>query len=70
MLCFAVSQGRCFAERATYKPLSQSTNAAEVEKFADLANEWWDPQGAFGPLHAMNATRCNFLRQALCPQFK
>lgn len=48
----------------------QSINPAEVAKFAALANEWWNPQGAFRPLHAMNPVRCKFLREALCQCFQ
>lgn len=51
-------------------PGSQSTNPEEIRKFAELANEWWNPHGAFRPLHAMNPIRCKFLREALCHCFK
>jgi 2-polyprenyl-6-hydroxyphenyl methylase/3-demethylubiquinone-9 3-methyltransferase len=36
-----------------------ATNAdpAELEKFGELAHRWWDPQGAFRPLHELNPLR-------------
>ncbi len=51
-------------------PASRSTNPEEIRKFAKLANEWWNPHGAFRPLHAMNPVRCKFLRDVLCLSFK
>lgn len=46
-----------------------SVNQQEIAKFAQLADEWWNPHGAFRPLHAMNPTRCKFIRSALCQRF-
>ncbi len=44
-----------------------STNAnldtSELQKFDDLASRWWDPQGEFRPLHAMNPARLGFVDQ-------
>ncbi|DBA84452.1 TPA: Hexaprenyldihydroxybenzoate methyltransferase, mitochondrial [Trebouxia sp. C0004] len=51
-------------------PASRSTNPEEIRKFAELANQWWNPHGAFRPLHAMNPVRCKFLRDALCLSLK
>ncbi len=33
----------------------------EVEKFAQLAHRWWDPQSEFKPLHAINPLRLNYI---------
>jgi len=41
----------------------------EVGKFAALAQTWWDPDGAFRPLHRMNPIRLDWLRDHLCGQF-
>jgi 2-polyprenyl-6-hydroxyphenyl methylase/3-demethylubiquinone-9 3-methyltransferase len=37
----------------------QTLNAdpAELQKFSDLAHRWWDPSGAFRPLHELNPVR-------------
>jgi len=40
-----------------------SIDAAEVEKFARMAEEWWDPKGKFRPLHKFNPTRLAFIRE-------
>ncbi len=35
---------------------------AEVERFARIADEWWDPTGKFGPLHQLSPVRIGFVR--------
>src|SRR5580658_2582425 len=45
-----------------------SQNAAtplstEVQKFDALAHEFWDPRGAFHPLHALNPVRLDYIAQ-------
>src|SRR5580658_9436848 len=34
---------------------------AEVRKFDALAHEFWDPRGAFHPLHTLNPVRLNYV---------
>src|SRR6185437_9265535 len=46
-----------------------SIDAAEVARFARLAEEWWDPGGKFRPLHKFNPTRLAFLRARLQEHF-
>lgn len=50
-------------------PQGPSLNAAEVGKFAQLADTWWDPVGPFADLQRMNPARCRFIRDALCRTF-
>ena len=38
-----------------------NVEAAEVNKFADLAHQWWDTQGVFKPLHQLNPLRLNYI---------
>ena len=44
--------------------MSQSENISseEVEKFNDLAREWWNPHGSFAPLHKLNPLRFEYIR--------
>lgn len=42
----------------------------EVERFAAMAREWWEPDGKFAPLHAMNPARLTYIRDALCARFE
>lgn len=37
----------------------------EVKRFQSLANKWWDEQGEFAALHAMNDLRVPFIRDNL-----
>jgi 2-polyprenyl-6-hydroxyphenyl methylase/3-demethylubiquinone-9 3-methyltransferase len=38
-------------------------DAAEIEKFGMLAQEWWNPDGPFGALHRMNPVRLQYIRE-------
>jgi len=42
----------------------------EVARFAAMAGEWWDPNGKFRPLHALNPVRLTFIRDQLCGHFR
>ncbi|HXU99760.1 MAG TPA: bifunctional 2-polyprenyl-6-hydroxyphenol methylase/3-demethylubiquinol 3-O-methyltransferase UbiG [Caulobacteraceae bacterium] len=42
---------------------------AEVARFAALARDWWDPAGAFAPLHALNPARLGVVRDACLGHF-
>ena len=41
----------------------------EIAKFAALADSWWDPAGAFQPLHKFNPARLAYLRDQLARHF-
>jgi len=41
----------------------------EVERFARIAGEWWDPDGKFRPLHRQGPARLEFIRDALVRHF-
>ena len=43
-----------------------NVDPAEVQKFDAIAASWWDPEGAFRPLHDLNPTRAAFVEQH-CP---
>lgn len=38
-----------------------NVETAEVNKFADLAHQWWDTQGVFKPLHQLNPLRLHYI---------
>jgi 2-polyprenyl-6-hydroxyphenyl methylase/3-demethylubiquinone-9 3-methyltransferase len=46
-----------------------SADAAEVARFAALAERWWDEDGEFRPLHRMNPVRIGYVRQSLLAHF-
>lgn len=40
-----------------------NVDSAEIAKFDALASRWWDPEGDFRPLHAINPLRHDYIRQ-------
>jgi 2-polyprenyl-6-hydroxyphenyl methylase/3-demethylubiquinone-9 3-methyltransferase len=46
-----------------------TVNAAEIAKFAAIADEWWNPQGKFKPLHKFNPERIRFVRDRAAAHF-
>jgi len=48
---------------------STTVNPEEVAWFTAIADEWWDPNGKFRPLHKFNPTRLSFIRERLCQHF-
>jgi 2-polyprenyl-6-hydroxyphenyl methylase/3-demethylubiquinone-9 3-methyltransferase len=41
--------------------MSANFSQAEVDKFDELANRWWDPQGPQKALHALNPARLGYV---------
>lgn len=41
----------------------------EIDRFARIANAWWDPDGAFRALHRLNPLRAAYVRDQLCRHF-
>ena len=46
-----------------------SVDTAEVEKFAAMAQEWWDPQGTAKPLHMLNPCRLDYITRQIAAEF-
>jgi 2-polyprenyl-6-hydroxyphenyl methylase/3-demethylubiquinone-9 3-methyltransferase len=45
-------------------------NKEEIQKFSDLANEWWDTNGKFKPLHMFNPIRIEYIIEEISKHFK
>jgi 2-polyprenyl-6-hydroxyphenyl methylase/3-demethylubiquinone-9 3-methyltransferase len=43
-------------------PAGSTVDPAEIERFARIAEQWWDPHGEFAPLHRLNPVRLGFIR--------
>ena len=41
--------------------MTQNIDQNEVNKFAEIAENWWDPTGDFKPLHVINPHRANYI---------
>ena len=46
-----------------------TVNAAEVDKFSRIADEWWDENGKFKPLHQLNPVRLSYIREQAIKHF-
>ena len=40
-------------------------NKEEIQKFSNLADEWWDVKGKFKPLHMFNPVRINYIKEKI-----
>jgi len=40
-----------------------NVDPAELRKFGELAHRWWDPHGAFRPLHELNPVRMAWIEE-------
>ena len=47
-----------------------SVNKIEIEKFSNMADEWWDPYGKSKPLHKFNPIRIKYIKENIIRQFK
>ena len=45
-------------------------NKEEIQKFSRLANEWWDVNGKFKPLHMFNPIRIEYILDIALSHFK
>ena len=44
-------------------------NKKEIDKFSKLAEEWWDPEGKFKPLHNFNPVRLRYIKDTITKKF-
>nr|WP_018864516.1 bifunctional 2-polyprenyl-6-hydroxyphenol methylase/3-demethylubiquinol 3-O-methyltransferase UbiG [Thioalkalivibrio sp. ARh3] len=49
--------------RESQSSTGDNVDHAELHKFTHRAHEWWDPNGAFGTLHAINPLRLEWIDQ-------
>ncbi len=50
--------------------MSTTINKEEIQKFSKLANEWWDVDGKFKPLHMFNPIRIEYIVDNIKKHFK
>ena len=50
-------------------PMPATASATEIAKFTALADQWWDPEGPFRPLHKFNPARIRLIRDRLAAHF-
>ena len=44
-------------------------NKEEIQKFSELASEWWNPEGKFKPLHMFNPIRIEYILEKIKDHF-
>ena len=49
--------------------MSTTINKEEIQKFSKLADEWWDVNGKFKPLHMFNPVRIEYITESIKKQF-
>ena len=42
---------------------NNTINKKEIEKFSKIAEEWWNPDGKFKPLHKFNPIRISYIKE-------
>ena len=45
--------------------MSTTINKEEIQKFSDLADQWWDVNGKFKPLHMFNPIRIEYITNSI-----
>ena len=50
--------------------MSTTINKEEIKKFSRLADEWWDVNGKFKPLHMFNPIRIEYITENIKKHFK
>ena len=48
---------------------SNTINKKEIEKFSKIAEEWWNPDGKFKPLHKFNPIRISYIKDSIIKSF-
>ena len=46
-----------------------TVNKQEIEKFSKMADEWWNPEGKFKPLHRFNPVRIEYIKNCIINHF-
>ena len=49
---------------------NNTINKKEIEKFSKIAEEWWNPEGKFKPLHKFNPIRISYIKENVIKTFK
>ena len=49
---------------------NNTINKKEIDKFTKIAEEWWNPEGKFKPLHKFNPLRISYIKESIISTFK
>jgi len=59
-----------YSEKTPETISSVSVDPAEMASFSRMAEDWWNPEGMFKPLHIMNGFRIEFIKRNICAHFQ
>ena len=48
---------------------SSTINKKEIDKFSEIAEDWWNPEGKFKPLHQFNPERIKYIKDNTIKHF-
>ena len=48
---------------------TQTVDAEDVARFSAIAEEWWDENGKFKPLHRIGPVRLKYIRDRICAHY-
>ena len=49
---------------------NNTINKKEIDKFSKIAEEWWNPEGKFKPLHKFNPVRISYIKENIIKTLK
>ena len=49
---------------------NSTINKKEIDKFSKKAEEWWEPNGKFKPLHKFNPIRISYIKDNIIKTLK
>lgn len=53
----------------TYSATGGTASEEDVARFTSIADNWWNPESEFAPLHAINPIRISYICEQLCDYF-
>ena len=54
---------------STINQIMNTVNKKEIEKFSKIADEWWNTEGMFKPLHKFNPIRISYIKKRVIEHF-
>ncbi len=49
--------------------MSSTIDPSEIEFFSKMAEEWWNPEGKFKPIHKLNPSRIEYIKEKIIDHY-
>ncbi len=49
--------------------MSSTVDPSEIEFFSKMAEEWWNPEGKFKPIHKLNPSRIEYIKEKIIDHY-